>query len=85
LALLTGDDDWTQAMVALYTIALGNPTKGLTELENLIVEEAQPAALKNALGDAEILARCPTPIAGIAEAIALLQAGLDEREQSFEN
>ncbi|MFG6095125.1 tetratricopeptide repeat protein [Leptothoe sp. ISB3NOV94-8A] len=78
LPLYTDDDDWDNAIIALYTVALGNPSQGLAALQTLIDKRAVPAALRNALEDAELLMKCPTPLKGIEDMIILLKNSLEE-------
>ncbi len=78
LLLYTDNDDWDKATIALFNIALGNSQQGLADLQSLIDKGALPAALQNALGDAEMLMKCPTPLEGIEEAFTLLKSSLEQ-------
>ena len=79
LELRQGDKAWDRAIRALYTLALGNKEQGLTEMQQLMAEEnVSVGALRDALGDAKILAKCPTPPEGIGEMVELLEGVLSK-------
>ncbi|MDA0269366.1 MAG: tetratricopeptide repeat protein, partial [Cyanobacteria bacterium] len=76
LALYAGNTDWAKATIAFYTIALGDVQQGLADLKALTEKGLQPAALRDVLGDAEQLLKCPTEIPGIEAAATLLRQAL---------
>jgi tetratricopeptide (TPR) repeat protein len=80
LALCQDKDDWDKSVRALYTIALGHPQQGMTELQILIQAGLSVVALQNVLGDAEVLARCPNPPEGIEQVVEMLQAAIQDRQ-----
>ena len=69
---------WDRATHALYVLALGEPEQGIREIQAAISEGASLPALKDALGDAEILAQCPLPPAGIEQMLELLRTRIAE-------
>ena len=81
LTLCQADKAWDKAFRALYTLALGNKEQGLTEMQQLMAEEnVSVRALRDALDDAKILVKCPTPPEGIGEMVGLLEEGVRSRE-----
>jgi tetratricopeptide (TPR) repeat protein len=77
LALCQASDAWDRAIHALYTVAIGETERGMTEMQKVLDEEGSAvAALRNALGDAEILARCPVKPEGIDTVIEMLKRAI---------
>jgi len=76
LDLIENNTDWDKAVCYVFTVALGNPTEGLEQMQNLINSSADKNALKNALNDATILSRSSQPLEGIEQVIQLLQEAL---------
>ena len=72
------NNDWDNAVRALYTLALGNADQGIAAMQAVIAAGASVGALQNIWGDAEILARCPQPPDGIAAMLHLLNTALAE-------
>ena len=77
LVLCQNDNVWERSVRALYTVALGEPNRGIAELQAIVEAGAPMKALRNVLGDAEVLARCPAPPAGIDTVVALLKEAID--------
>jgi tetratricopeptide (TPR) repeat protein len=78
LAMCQDSDAWDGAIRALYTVAVGETEKGIAEMQKIIDEEgSRVGALRNALGDAEILARCPVKPAGIDTVVEMLKQALN--------
>ncbi len=76
LVLCQDEDDWDRANRSLYTLVLGESDRGIAELQALIESGASIGVLKNALEDAEVIARCPTPPAGIDTVVELLKEAI---------
>ena len=76
LAFCQSNNVWDRALGALYTVALGETEFGIAQMQNLIEEEKGETlgALRSALDDAEILARCPIKLAGIDTVVEMLTA-----------
>jgi len=72
------NNDWDNAVRALYTLALGNADQGIAAMQAVVAAGAAVGALQNVWGDAEILARCPQPPDGIAAMLHLLNTALAE-------
>jgi len=76
LNLMEDDSDWGKAIRCVFTVALGNSTTGLKQMQHLIDHGADKAALRNALNDATILSRSQIPLEGIEQVLELLQKAL---------
>ena len=77
LAICQGSDAWDRAIHALYTVAIGETERGMTEMQKVLDEEGSAVgALRNALGDAEVLARCPVKPEGIDTVIDMLKQAI---------
>jgi tetratricopeptide (TPR) repeat protein len=72
------NDRWDQSVHTLCILALGERDSGLNTLQTLVNEGLSIGEIKNVLGVAKMMARCPTPPDGIDQVIALLQSALDE-------
>ncbi|MEM6426124.1 MAG: tetratricopeptide repeat protein, partial [Cyanobacteria bacterium P01_D01_bin.128] len=79
---LLGEDVCDRLHYGLYSLALGESESGLALIQTLIRDGAISAAIKGALDDATILARCPMPPEGIEQVISLLQTALNETPSS---
>ena len=77
LAICQGSEVWDRAMRALYTVAVGETEQGIAQMQKIIDEEDSVVeALRNALGDAEVLARCPVKPAGIDTVVEMLKQAI---------
>lgn len=79
LAFCQSNNVCDQALAALYTVALGETEFGIAQMENLIEEDKGEVlgALRSALDDAEILARCSVKPAGIDTVVEMLKKALN--------
>ncbi|MGD1849832.1 MAG: tetratricopeptide repeat protein, partial [Cyanophyceae cyanobacterium] len=63
------------------TIVIGEQETGLEQLQHTLNNsESTIDDIESILDDAEVLTRCPTPIPGLPEAIALLKTALEARQ-----
>jgi tetratricopeptide (TPR) repeat protein len=78
IALGQDDNDWDRTIRVVYAVALGEPERGIAELQATIQSGASVGALNNALGDAEILAQAAVEIEGIDQVIELLRQAIEQ-------
>jgi superkiller protein 3 len=77
LALCQASNAWDRAFYALYTVAIGETERGITEMKKVLDEEGLAVeALHNPLEDAEVLARCPVKPEGIDTVIDMLKQAI---------
>ncbi|MCY7278320.1 MAG: tetratricopeptide repeat protein [Phormidesmis sp. CAN_BIN44] len=76
LSLMEDDSDWEKSVRYVFTVALGNSTTGLKQMQHLIDHGADKVALRNALNDATILSRGQIPLEGIEQMLELLRKAL---------
>lgn len=77
LELCQGISDRETAICVLYRLALGESEQSITAMQQVIAAGASLGALRSALGDAEILANCPTKPERIDQLIDILKEAID--------
>jgi tetratricopeptide (TPR) repeat protein len=70
------DNLWDKTTHALYVLALGDPEQGRAEMHSVIQAGASIGALRNALGDAEVMLRFPVQPEGIEAMVELLREAI---------
>jgi tetratricopeptide (TPR) repeat protein len=77
LALCQASGAWDRAIHAIYSVAIGETERGITEMKKVLDEEGLAVeALRNPLEDAEVLARCPVKAEGIDIVIEMLKQAI---------
>jgi len=77
LAICQGSDGWSRFSRSLYTIAIGDTEKGITEMQKVLDEEGSAVGvLHDILEDAEILAQCSVKPAEIDTVVEMLKQAI---------
>ncbi|ESA34470.1 tpr repeat protein, partial [Leptolyngbya sp. Heron Island J] len=79
LELVDNESDWDRVSRVFYKFVLGYTEQEIIKMEMLINSGVSLVAIKDVLGDAEILATCPQPPDRIEEMITLLRSAIDQQ------
>jgi tetratricopeptide (TPR) repeat protein len=81
LALCQGNDVSTKLNRALFTVVAGEAEDGLRQMRQILEEDKPPLGLlRDVLEDVQLLAQSPQKIEGIDQVVALLSAGVGQRQ-----
>ena len=79
LTLCKGSSAWDRAFRSLYLVAVGESNHGIAEMRKIIGEDRSALGMmREMLGDAEVLARCPVKPEGIDTVIEMLKQAMAE-------